>query len=79
MTPSGQDMSTTAAGPPTTAPAGWARTVILIQKQTAVGQDLFIRGGLDHSRHPGIDLYCLNNYIFYIVLHKEICFEYLDG
>jgi hypothetical protein len=26
----------------------WKRTVIFIQKQTVVGQDLFIRGGIDH-------------------------------
>ena len=50
---SGPDATTTAAGPRPTAPYGYARTVILMQKQTAVGQDLFIRGGLDHDRHPG--------------------------
>nr|APU94147.1 alpha-amylase [Sinonovacula constricta] len=35
------------------APAGWSRTVIMIEKQTQPGQDLFIRGGLDHNRHSG--------------------------
>lgn len=36
------------------APEGWARTVIMIERQTNPGQDLFIRGGIDHSHRQGI-------------------------
>ncbi|XP_078323364.1 alpha-amylase-like [Crassostrea virginica] len=35
------------------APEGWARTVIMIERQTNPGQDLFIRGGIDHSHRQG--------------------------
>ena len=38
-------------GPP---PAGFKRTVIIIEKRTHVGEDLFIRGGLDHNSHTGL-------------------------
>ena len=40
-------------GPP---PAGFKRTVIIIEKRTHVGEDLFIRGGLDHNSHTGLQL-----------------------
>ena len=30
-------------------PTGYERTVIFIEQQTSVGQDMFIRGGLDHA------------------------------
>ncbi|XP_071485033.1 alpha-amylase-like [Diadema antillarum] len=33
-----------------TVPYGWARTVIFVRKETISGQDLFIRGGIDHSK-----------------------------
>ncbi|XP_033636505.1 alpha-amylase-like [Asterias rubens] len=33
-----------------TAPAGTQRTVVFIKKQTNYGQDLFIRGGIDHAK-----------------------------
>lgn len=36
------------------APEGWARTVIMIERQTMPGQDLFIRGGIDHNHRQGI-------------------------
>lgn len=48
-----QPADTTPSGPLPTAPAGWARTVVLMERQTSVGQDLFIRGGLDHKSHTG--------------------------
>lgn len=32
-----------------TPPSTWKRTVIFIQGQTATGQDMFIRGGIDHA------------------------------
>ena len=41
-------------------PAGYARTVIIIEKQTLPGQDLFIRGGLDHATHTGTDIISTN-------------------
>ena len=31
----------------------WRRTVILMERQTSRGQDLFMRGGVDHSHSPG--------------------------
>lgn len=36
-----------------TPPSGYQRTVVLLYKQTEVGQDLFVRGGLDESVRPG--------------------------
>nr|AAO17927.2 alpha-amylase [Corbicula fluminea] len=48
-----QPADTTPSGPLPTAPAGWSRTVVLMERQTSVGQDLFIRGGLDHKTHTG--------------------------
>ena len=38
-------------------PTGTSRTVIFVQKATSVGQDLFIRGGIDHTKRPG----CVDN------------------
>ncbi|XP_033100290.1 alpha-amylase 4N-like [Anneissia japonica] len=38
------------AAPP---PAGTTRTVIFVYKPTSYGQDLFIRGGIDHSQRTG--------------------------
>lgn len=38
---------------PTPAPPGSQRTVILLARQTAVGQDIFLRGGISHERRPG--------------------------
>ncbi|KAH9509920.1 Alpha-amylase A type-1/2 [Bulinus truncatus] len=39
---------------PTTPPGpDWHRTVILVEKQTNPGQDVFIRGGIDRSRISG--------------------------
>lgn len=32
------------------------RTVIIIERQTNPGQDLFIRGGVDYARRPGDQL-----------------------
>ena len=40
--------TTTTARPPS-----GNRTVIFIQKQTNPGQDMFIRGGIDHTQRPG--------------------------
>ncbi|XP_038066970.1 alpha-amylase-like [Patiria miniata] len=34
-------------------PVGYQRTVIFIKKQTIYGQDLFIRGGIDHNKRSG--------------------------
>ncbi|PIK42765.1 putative alpha-amylase 4N isoform X2 [Apostichopus japonicus] len=34
-------------------PSGYQRTVIFIKKQTVSGQDLFIRGGIDHNQRAG--------------------------
>lgn len=42
--------------PPPTGPTpkpDWRRTVIFIKKQTSPGEDLFVRGGVDHIRFPG--------------------------
>ncbi|XP_041359720.1 alpha-amylase-like [Gigantopelta aegis] len=36
-----------------TAPSSFTHTVILVEKQTAPGQDLFIRGGIDHNNMSG--------------------------
>ena len=47
-------------GPTIPVPAGYARTVIIIEKQTLPGQDLFIRGGLDHATHTGTDIISTN-------------------
>ena len=47
-------ISSTQTSPITTMPSGYARTVIIIEKQTSPGQDLFIRGGLSHKSHAGI-------------------------
>ena len=33
----------------TTPPLGFQRTIIFIEQQTQVGQDMFIRGGIDHN------------------------------
>ena len=44
------------SGPQTTVDYGsapWRRTVILIEKRTSPGQDLFIRGGIGHEHRPG--------------------------
>ncbi len=38
-------------------PTGTSRTVIFVQKATSVGQDLFVRGGIDHAKRPG----CVEN------------------
>jgi hypothetical protein len=38
-------------------PPSGNRTVVFIQKQTNPGQDLFIRGGIDHTVRPG----CVEN------------------
>ncbi|XP_069131143.1 alpha-amylase-like [Argopecten irradians] len=35
------------------APTGWARTIIMVQAQTSTGQDVFIRGGIDHGHRQG--------------------------
>ncbi|XP_052766593.1 alpha-amylase-like [Mya arenaria] len=50
---SNSQTTTAASGSAPTAPGGWSRTVIMVEKQTNPGQDLFIRGGLDHSRNTG--------------------------
>lgn len=39
---------------PEAAPTGWKRTVVFIYGQTTTGQDMFVRGGIDHT-------YALNN------------------
>jgi alpha-amylase len=36
---------------PTPLPASYQRTVIMIYKQTSIGQNLFVRGGLDENSH----------------------------
>ncbi|XP_071503489.1 alpha-amylase A-like [Diadema antillarum] len=36
-----------------TSPTGYARTLIFIYKETSTGQDMFIRGGIDHNRRSG--------------------------
>lgn len=36
----------------------WKRTVIFMQGQTAPGQDLFLRGGVDHAYAQGLGLTC---------------------
>lgn len=35
--------------PPPPPPGDWQRTVIFVRAETASGQDMFIRGGIDHS------------------------------
>lgn len=32
------------------------RTVILMERRTNDGEDLFIRGGIDHQHHPGTEV-----------------------
>ncbi|KAJ8298305.1 hypothetical protein KUTeg_024836, partial [Tegillarca granosa] len=49
-TGSGTTLPPATLGP---APTGWSRTVILIEKHTQTGQDLFIRGGIDHAHRQG--------------------------
>lgn len=46
--------STTTTGAPV---EGYARTVIFIHKSTVSGQDLFIRGGIDHNQRGGCTSY----------------------
>ncbi|KHJ81847.1 hypothetical protein OESDEN_18464, partial [Oesophagostomum dentatum] len=56
---SGPDQPTQSPGqsttPPVTisVPAGFAKTVILLKKDTAVGQYVFLRGGTSHA-HGGV-------------------------
>lgn len=38
---------------PVDPPTGYQRTVIFMKKQTTTGQDLFVRGGIDHNRRTG--------------------------
>lgn len=49
----GPTLIPTTAGP-TQGPISGKRTVIFIKKDTMPGQDLFVRGGIDHSRKPGM-------------------------
>jgi len=47
---------TTPSGPtsaPTPPPEGYQRTVVQVMAQTMPGQDLFVRGGIDHDQRPG--------------------------
>ncbi|XP_032776971.2 alpha-amylase [Daphnia magna] len=59
----GSNCGVTTASPPVDGtctqapPSGTSRTVIFVQKATSVGQDLFIRGGIDHTKRPG----CVDN------------------
>ena len=52
---SGGGSGTTVIGPVSTnpPPVGLTRTVVLLYKQTTVGQDVFLRGGIDHDVRPG--------------------------
>jgi alpha-amylase len=52
-TPSSVQTTTGGGGCTNAPPTGTSRTVIFIQKQTTTGQDLFIRGGIDHTVRPG--------------------------
>lgn len=52
-TPSSGGPTTTTSPGGCTPPAGTSRTVIFIQKMTAPGQDMFIRGGIDDLVRPG--------------------------
>ena len=50
---------TTTPGPTTPRPSpgeGYQRTVVFVEKQTNPGQDLFIRGGINHDRRQGWSL-----------------------
>ncbi|XP_050739705.1 alpha-amylase-like [Eriocheir sinensis] len=44
---------TTTPGPTQPPVTGQARTVVFVHKQTSVGQDLFVRGGIDSEHRPG--------------------------
>ncbi|XP_035658299.1 pancreatic alpha-amylase-like [Branchiostoma floridae] len=39
--------------PTQVSPTGTERTIVFIKKQTSVGQDLFLRGGIGHEVRPG--------------------------
>lgn len=43
----------TTTGPTLPPMTGTQRTVVFVKKQTAPGQDLFIRGGIDSTIRPG--------------------------
>ncbi|KAK4293347.1 hypothetical protein Pmani_033953 [Petrolisthes manimaculis] len=44
---------TTTPGPTKPPVSGQARTVLFFHKETSVGQDLFVRGGIDEGHRPG--------------------------
>ena len=50
------------AAPPTKRPDGcnedMKRTVVFIKLQTSPGEDMFVRGGINHNQRPG-DLFLL--------------------
>jgi len=45
--------STTTSATQSTTPVEMQRTVILMERPTKDGEDLFIRGGIDHQNNPG--------------------------
>ena len=50
----------------------WRRTVIYLYGETQVGQDLFLRGGIDHDQRPG-HIFCLFNKIY----RSHVCISIL--
>jgi alpha-amylase len=76
----------TTTGPTLPPMTGVQRTVVFVKKQTAPGQDLFIRGGIDSTVRPGctqdITSTCAIDFQVYMVLlrmsdkkfHKRLFF-----
>ncbi len=75
--------TTTTTASPNTTPVGWQRTVVFLFFQSMIGQEVFIRGGIDAGRSAGknywirvlnnsdsvLDLYPLTQYGFSVKEH----------
>ncbi|XP_067663291.1 alpha-amylase-like [Haliotis asinina] len=51
---------------------GWKHTVLLIQRQTIPGQDLFIRGGIDHAHMTGCSSSVSGNPCAIPIRHRDL-------
>ena len=81
-----QTSVTTPATVMSTPSSDFKRTVILIERQTNEGQDLFIRGGFDKDRHQGGSItgrLChRNNFMLFLTLILSepkviiLCYQY---
>ncbi|KAK3600013.1 hypothetical protein CHS0354_012680 [Potamilus streckersoni] len=67
-------LTTITAAPQPSVPTqtGWQRTVIFVEKRTVSGEDLFIRGGLDHSRITGCTSDATSSHCAIPIRHKHL-------